>query len=407
MTIRKTETIDLHNFFTIEIDDEHTILKFKKGSEKLMIYDPGLAHTAICISDISKIDPCNGKLSYRGINVEDKIHEDYVDVAYEIIFGNLENKKLEFKEAVRNHFILFPEQKALIDAIPSGTHPMDILSIATIGLSGIEKKYLNDFSDIIEKTAFIIAQVAITVAYLYTKLQKTSFVKTPLEMPYAERILYQMHGGKQLDHLQKLGKILNTIMILHAEHGQNCSAATVRNIASSRGSIYTAVSAGMSAFNGIIHGGASQLVSAMYEELLENDLDIDDYVSKKIERKELLMGFGQRTYNRIKNCWDPRVEIMYQILTDESFNYPEIENYKNIAIKLIDRVVNDRFFKERNLTPNPDLFNCIFYKLFGVPKEMNTMMLALGRIAGWLANFVEHAQHKYPLTRPCDLYKIS
>ncbi len=159
----------------------------------------------------------------------------------------------------------------------------------------------------------------------------------------------------------------------------------------------------MAAFNGMIHGGASQFVSAMYEELLGSGLNVDAYVDKKIASKTLLMGFGQRTYNRILNCWDPRVEKMYAILTDESFDFPEIAAYREAAIKLIERVSNDEFFKKRNLTPNPDLFNCIFYKLFGAPREMNTCMLALGRIAGWIANFIEHSKDGYPLTRPCDM----
>lgn len=214
-----------------------------------------------------------------------------------------------------------------------------------------------------------------------------------------------MHSGNHPERLKKLGKILNTIMILHAEHGQNCSSATVRNIASSRGSIYTGVASGMAAFNGAIHGGASQFVSSMYEELLDKGLDIDLFVDKKIANKELLMGFGQRTYNRIENCWDPRVEEMHRILTDESFDFPEVSQYRDIALKLIDRVSHDPFYIQRNLTPNPDLFNCIFYKLFGVPKEMNTTMLALSRIVGWVANFVEHTLDNYPLTRPCDMMK--
>ncbi len=268
----------------------------------------------------------------------------------------------------------------------------------------LKKKYLIDSTDIAERAGFITAQVAISVAYIYKRINNISWTDQLFSTTsYSERILFQMHSGHNPERLKKLGKILNTIMILHAEHGQNCSAATVRNIASAQGSLYTGVAAGMAAFNGSIHGGASQFVSAMYEELLEGGLDVNSYIDGKIARKELLMGFGQRTYNRIANCWDPRVETMHRILTDESFDFPEVAKYKNIALQLIDRVVNDPFFKARNLTPNPDLFNCIFYKLFGAPREMNTMMLALGRVVGWIANFVEHTQDRYPLTRPCDM----
>lgn len=392
--------ISVNDLFSAEMDGEYTILHFKKQADKLIIYDPGLYHTATCKSQLCEIDKADGKLYYRGVNVQEKIEEDFLDVAYEIIFGEVDEKKEGFLRSVDSSFQLFPEQKALIDAIPRSSHPMDVLSIATIALGGLENKYLKDPSDMAEKAGYLIAQVAITVSYFYAR---GAWVKSPNEIPYSEKILFQMHKDWKPDYLKRLGKILNTIMILHAEHGQSCSAATVRNVASARGSLYAGVASGMAAFNGSLHGGASQFVSTMYEELLESGLDVDSYVDRKIKNKELLMGFGQRTYNQIKDCWDPRVETMHRILTDESFDFPEIKKYKEAAIKLIDRVINDEFFKNRNLTPNPDLYNCIFYKLFGVPKEMNTVMLALGRITGWIANFKEHTEERYPLTRPCDL----
>lgn len=397
--------IDLSEYFTIETDGEYTILHFKKTANKLIIYDPGLYHTAVCKSEVCRIDPLDGKLYYRGISVEDRVEEDFLDVAYHIIFGPDNEKRSHFKNSVYCYFRLLPEQKAVLDAVPSSTHPMDRLGMATIALGGIEKQYLSNPTDPIEKAAFVIAQTAISVSYIYTKIQNQPWYGQQGILPYGELILTQMHGEKDPHRTKKLGKILNTIMILHAEHGLNCSAATVRNVASARGSLYAGIASGMAAFNGIIHGGASQLVSEMYEELLKSGLDVDRYVDEKIARKELLMGFGQRTYNRIHGCWDPRVETMYKILSDPAFDFPEVKEYKNAAIKLIKRIENDEFFTARNLTPNPDLFNCIFYKLFGVPKEMNTVMLALGRIVGWLSNFHEHAADRYPLTRPCDLDK--
>lgn len=397
--------VNLDDLFSVGAEGEYTVLHLKEAVNKLMIYDPGLYHTAICKSALCKIDKSDGKLYYRGKSVETLLGSDFLDVAYFIIFGEEDERRAGFKKAVRDHFHLLKEQKDLMDVIPLETHPMDVLGMVVIGLGGIENAYLKNPQDIVEKAGFLIAQVAITVSYRYTKTQSYEWVEPQDDCSYSEKILYQMHAGKNQGRIHKLGKILNTIMILHAEHGQNCSAATVRSVASARSSIYTAVASGMAAFNGMIHGGASQFVSAMYEELLESGLDVDTYVDKKIESKTLLMGFGQRTYNRILNCWDPRVEKMYQILTDELFDFPEIARYRDAAIKLIERVSNDEFFKKRNLTPNPDLFNCIFYRLFGAPREMNTCMLALGRITGWIANYVEHSKDGYPLTRPCDMTK--
>jgi len=403
----KTEImpLDLNDVFSLQPDGNYVILEFKQPHNNLIIYDPGLYHTAICKSALCRIDKGDGKLYYRGVSAEEKIHEDFLDVAFEIIFNTTDEDRKRFRVSAETHFVLYDEQRALLDALPLNAHPMDVLGIATTALKSIENKYLDNPEDLLEKAAFMIASVAVTVSYWYTRLNNYPWISSKLERPYAEQILFQMHAGKDPKRLKKLGKILNMIMILHAEHGQNCSAATVRSIASAKGSIYSGVAGGMAAFNGAIHGGASQFVSAMYEELLVGDVTIDRYVSDKVAKKELLMGFGQRTYNRILGCWDPRVEKMYQTLIDPEFDFPEVADYKKIAIELIQRVIKDPFFKARNLTPNPDLFNCIFYKLFGVPREMNTVMLGLGRISGWVANFIEHAADDIPLTRPCDIEK--
>ncbi|MCH9610401.1 MAG: Citrate synthase 1 [Chlamydiales bacterium] len=385
----------MNDIFSIDQEGDYTLLRHKKPAQKLLVYDPGLYHTAICESHLCHIDTFDGKLYYRGEAVETKIEQDYLDVAYELIFGEVDEKKERFLAAAK--FELLDEQRALLDVIPRSTHPMDVLAMAVTNLGGLEHKYLADPADLAEKAGFLISQVAVTVAYRYAG----EYWEVDSSLPYAEQILRHMHRDKK--RVEELGRILNTIMILHAEHGQNCSAVTVRCVASARGSLYTGVASGMASFNGVIHGGASQFVSAMYEELIESGLDVDSYVNRKLEKRELLMGFGQRTYNRIEGCWDPRVETMHRILTDDSFDFPEVKAYRDAAIALIERVKEEPFFKERNLTPNPDLFNCIFYKLFEAPRQMNTTMLALGRIAGWIANFVEHTEKRYPLTRPGDI----
>ncbi len=400
----KTKTqIDLNEMFRLKEAGVFTILEYKDPKSKFVVYDPGLAHTATCKSELCKIDKTDGKLYYRGVSAVERTNDDFLDVAFDIIFNGSQKEREAFKGFIREHFRLYDEQKELLDVLPMSTHPMDVLSIASTALGGIEKKYLNDTQNPLEIAALLVAQVSVTIAYRFNKMEGTEWISPNFDLSYAEMVLNQMHSGKNPERCHKLGKVLNKIMILHAEHGQNCSAVTVRDIASARGSIYTGVAGGMSAFNGTLHGGASQFVSAMYEELLASGLDVNTYVQNKIDKGELVMGFGQRTYNRIPGCWDPRVETMYATLMDPEFDFPEIDGYKRAAEALIKRVVDDPFFKKRNLTPNPDLFNCIFYKLFGVPREMNTVMLALGRISGWVANFMEHTRHGYPLSRPCDL----
>lgn len=278
-------------------------------------------------------------------------------------------KKTAFKGFVSDYFRLLEEQKVVIDAIPFTTHPMDLLAIATIALGGIQHKYLKNGSDIVEQVGFLIAQVAITVVYRYVTIHQLVWEEVQYDVSYAEKIFFQMHAGKDRNHLKKLANVFNTILILHAEHGQNCSATTVRSVASARSNIYTAVASGMAAFNGSIHGGASQLVSIMYEELLESGLDVDSYVDKKIENKNLLMGFGQRTYNRIPNCWDPRVEKMYQILIDPLFDFPEVTKHRDMAVQLIERVSKDAFFKNEISLQIPISLTAFFTPSLGCQKR--------------------------------------
>jgi len=403
MNVKKD--IDLNAVFSMREEGNFTVLEYKNPKDKFIVYDPGLAHTAICKSELCKIDKIDGMLSYRGVPAVDRLDDDFLDVAFAIIFNGNADECERFKGYVFEHFKLLDEQKALLDTLPMSTHPMDVLSIATTALGGIERKYVSDPADLYEIAAFTVAQVAVTIAYRFNKMQGTDWIAPDRSLLYAQMVLMQMHGGKDREAVEKLGLLLNKIMILHAEHGQNCSAVTVRDIASAHSSIYSGIAGGMSAFNGLIHGGASQFVSAMYEELIASDFDVDAYVNRKMEKKEPLIGFGHRIYNRIPGCWDSRVKAMHAMLTDPSFDFPQVENYKKAALALLDRVIDDPFFKKRNLTPNPDLFNCIFFKLFGVPREMNTVMLGLGRISGWLANFIEHTKHGYPLSRAADLNK--
>lgn len=399
------EQIDFLEIFNIKQQDGQTVLEFKKILSNFVIFDPGLYHTAICKSTISKVDKKDGRLSYRGTPVEEKIYADYLDVAFEIIFGihcDLAQKKY-FKNSVFNFFKLYPEMQLLLENISRDIHPMHFLSMGVISLSAIESKYLKNPNDPIEKAAFLIAQVGIIVSYYVNKLNNQGWQEKKAVNSYAYQILTHMQKIEDSHRLKKLAEFLNTVLILHCEHGQNCSAATVRNIASAKADLYSAVSCGIAAFNGKLHGGASEYVSQMYDYLLSSGEDVNEYIDKKIAQKEPVMGFGQRTYNRIYNCWDPRVETMYNILYNKEFNFVEVEEYKNLASKLMNRILNDEYYKKRNITPNPDLFNCIFYKLFGVPSQMNATMIALGRVAGWIANYFEHLEHRYPLTRPCDL----
>jgi citrate synthase len=398
--------LDFEKIFEVIKKENFILLKFKHLDKRLIIYDPGFYHTAHCWSRISKIDINNGKLYYRGISVDSLTESTFLSVAHNLIYPNCTEERESFYNYIKNHFKIYEPLKLLLDKIPLNIHPMEFLQIGIIALSALENSLLEDSKNFLEKTAFLIAQTSVISSYYLSKVKSFDFKITDPkgDFDFAESVIRVMRPDLSDEKNKKFAKILNTILIFHSEHGQNCSAATVRNIASAKTNIYNAIACGIAAFNGRLHGGASQAVSEMYDDIIDNNLDIDKYVDEKIKNKTPLMGFGQRTYNKILNCWDPRVENMLRILNDKSNNFPEIEKYKEIASKLIYRVTNDEYFISRNITPNPDLFNCIFYKLFGVPNQMNPMMIVLGRVSGWIANYKEHIDDNLPLARPCDIH---
>ncbi len=389
------------------IEDGSRIFEFKNPNEKLIIYDPGLIHTAICKTSISRIDLDNGRFYYRGYPVTEWVKRDFLDIALLLLNEKLcgTEEKHVFYDSIDKYFVLYPEIQSTLDTLPENIHPTDYLSVGFLSLGALSSKCLGPKSNPLEEAAFMIAQGAIITAYYYVSHSHGHWEEPLTKGSYAFRIAKCMHPLEDDTRIEKLAKILNVMMILHAEHGQNCSTAVVRLVESAHGPLYNAISSGIAAFKGFLHGGASQFVSEMYDEILTNNYDIDAYIDKKIANKEPLLGFGQRTYNRILNGLDPRVETMRKILFADDFDFPEVEPYKQIALKMIDRVSNDPYFKKRNITANPDLFNCILFKLFKVPSAMNPVMICLGRVMGWTANYYEQKRDSKLLIRPCDLQK--
>ncbi len=238
----------------------------------------------------------------------------------------------------------------------------------------------------------------VIATYYYLKKNEQTWKKEAITGPLSQQILYQM-SSKENCQLKQLAEILNKLLILHAEHEQNCSTFTVRTVASSGGDVYSSVAAGIAAFKGKLHGGASQSVSEMYQELLEYQLEVKDYIKDKVRKKQRIMGLGHRIYR----CWDPRAKIMFDMLSSECINRSAAVCYKRLATSIIKHISEDEFFVKREIYPNPDLFNCIFYKLIGVPSSMNTVMLSISRIAGWLAHYHESIKENSPLIRPRQL----
>lgn len=405
--MREFIDMKISEVFDVQENMGRKVLIPKNEPRDYFIFDKGLRRTAICKSKICHVDMRNGKFFIRGVETILSKDVDFIDFAFHIIFGSNRHSDsfLAFKYSVKKFFRVFPETKLLASAVPVGIHPMDNLSIGILSLSVLAKKYLGESPSREELAGFIISQTSIIAGVQFRVLSENTVNGAVIDYDnanFTEKLIRLFHPQKDNKKIEQLAKILNTILILHCEHGMNCSAVSVRNVASAGSNIFSSISAGIAAFKGNLHGGASQKVSEMYDEIISLKISAEKYVTQKIENGIPIMGFGQRTYNQIKGCWDPRVLTMKNMLDSDEYDYSSVETYRILCHDLIQISLSNEFFVKRNLTPNPDLFNCIFYKIFEVPNSMNSVMISLGRVDGWIANYFEHQDKKYPIMRPCD-----
>ena len=379
-------------------DGDHRVFEVKKDETNALIYDPGLMHIATCRSGISKVDGNRGKLYYRNESIEDIIKDsDYLDVVLKLMVGKFDDDRIKnFKSGILNYFILYPEMESVLTRLSTDIHPMNYLSIGINVASQLESKYLEKTGSGFEKYSFILAQLFVVASYYYTRIVNLKWDHENNSESISSRFISTTHKDINDTVHKELSDVLNKMLILHAEHGQNCSTMTVRAIASAGGDLYAAITGGIAAFKGGLHGGASQNVGEMYQELITRKYDVNKYVDKKIKNRERLMGFGHRVYK----TWDPRAKIMFKLIEGDDYDFSAVEKYRELAIQLVSRVSTDEFFTQRHIYPNPDLLNNIFYKMLGVPSNMNTVMLSLSRISGWMAHYVEQVTDKLPIMRP-------
>jgi len=390
----------LTDIFNITTNGTHQVLEFKKGINNVIVFDPGANHSSFCKSSISRIDGKTGQLFYGNTPIEEKITEtNFEALAFQLITQSDNNPsgELQFAKGMHRYFVLDAEIQAVLQHLPASIHPMDFLLIGVTALSGIEEKYLPGNEDPLVQAQFIISQLFVIAAYYYQLQNNMAWNNTTSDQPVYHRFLQQVSPEKADLH----APFLNIVLMLHAEHGQNCSTATVRNIASAGGDIYTAIASGIAAFKGRLHGGASQYVSQMYNEIIQRGISASDFIVEKMSRREVIYGFGHRIY---KN-WDPRARIMYNMLKSDDPVYAPVDILRKLAFELTDHVSNDTYFSSRFIFPNPDLFNNVFYTLFGMPSSMNTVMLSLCRVAGWIAHYYENLSDRLPIIRPQELYK--
>jgi citrate synthase len=372
--------------------------------------DIGFVNTASCTSAITYIDGDEGILRYRGYPIEQLAEKSsFLEVSYLLIYGELptQDQLAEFDQRIRRHTLLHEDLKAFFTGFPRDAHPMPVLSSAVSALSTFYQDSLDPFDkeQVEISTVRLMAKLPTIAAYAYKKSVGQPFLYPDNSLSLTENFLRMTFGfpAEPYDLDPDLVKALDLLLILHADHEQNCSTSTVRLVGSSQANLFASISAGINALFGPLHGGANQSVLEMLEGIKAEGGDVDTFV-RKVKNKEdgvKLMGFGHRVY---KN-YDPRAAIVkdtaHKILNKGGANDELLE----IALKLEQTALEDDYFVERRLYPNVDFYTGLIYKSMGFPTRMFTVLFALGRLPGWIAQWremIEDPQTK--IGRPRQVY---
>lgn len=376
----------------------------------MVTLDKGFGNTAEGHSTVSYIDGESGILRYRGYSIEQLAESaSFLEVAYLLQYGELPNKaELEsYVEAVTRHTLLREDVKHLFEAFPNTAHPMQILASATSALA----TYYPDALDPLDAEAVdissrrLIAKTPTMIAWSYKYSVHQPYVYPDNDLDYSSNFLKMMFSVPAEDYSPDpvLTNALNMLLILHADHGQNCSASAVRLVGSGHANIFSSVAAGIHALSGPLHGGANQAVLEMLEAIYASGDDIDTVVKRAKDKNDpfRLMGFGHRVY---KN-FDPRARIIKKAAEDVLDALGVDDPLLDIALRLEEVALSDEYFVERNLYPNVDFYSGIIYRAMGFPTDMFTVLFALGRLPGWLAQWRELATDPSTrIFRPRQLY---
>jgi len=371
--------------------------------------DPGYGNTGACLSDITFIDGEAGILRYRGFPIEQVVlNTNFTDLSHLLIYGDQENEDnlIKFKKSLRKHAVIHEDMKRFFDGFPPNAHPMAILSSMVTALSSYYQDDDENKEEIIDiNIVRLLAQVKTIAAYSYRKSHGLPFIYPEPELGYVENFLHMMFADSQEDHHsdQIIVEALNLLLILHADHEQNCSTSTVRMVGSSHANIYATISAGISALWGPLHGGANQAVIEMLKTIHKDGGDYKKYIDLAKDKNSSfrLMGFGHRVY---KN-YDPRARVIKK-MTEKVLNKLNIQDpLLDIAKELESIALSDDYFVKRGLYPNVDFYSGIIYRALGFPTNMFTVMFALGRLPGWIAHWREMILNpKNRINRPRQVY---
>lgn len=409
---------------TLEINGEKFEFPLVKGTENevaidikalrgatngIITIDPGYKNTGSCESAITFLDGEKGILRYRGYSIEELAEKaDFLEVAYLLIFGELPTQEQldKFHSDIKSHSVVSEDVKKILDAFPISAHPMGVLSSLTSALTAFNPSSVDINSEEAMYNAIvrILGKFPVLVAWTMRKKHGLPLEYGDDNLGYVENVLKMMFKSPNKDYEQNdiLVNALDKLLILHADHEQNCSTSTVRITGSSHAGLFVSLAAGISALWGPLHGGANQAVLEMLEAIKEDGGDTKKYMAKAKDKNDpfRLMGFGHRVY---KN-FDPRAKII-KVAADEVLGDLGVEDpILDIAKGLEKEALEDQYFVDRKLYPNVDFYSGIIYRAMGIPVEMFTVMFALGRLPGWIAQWREMRMRKEPIGRPRQLY---
>ena len=411
----KTATLELDGKkyeFAVIVGTENEVaieVETLRGATGAITIDPGYKNTGSCKSEITFLDGEEGILRYRGYSIEELAEKaDFLEVSFLLIFGELPTKaELEkFENDIRKYTLVNEEMKNIIDGFPKTAHPMGVLSALTSALTAFNPKAVNphDEKEMYDAVCKTMAKFLVIATWTYRKsmgLPLNNYDNTKGYVENFMRLMFEI-PTEPYKFDKKVIDALDKLFILHADHEQNCSTSTVRIVGSSHAGLFASISAGVSALWGPLHGGANQAVLEMLEEIHKNGGDVAKYVLKAKDKDDSfrLMGFGHRVY---KN-FDPRATIIKKAANDVLDALGVEDPLLDIARELEKVALEDEYFKARNLYPNVDFYSGIIYRAMGIPVGMFTVLFAIGRLPGWIAQWKEMRLNKEPIGRPRQVY---
>ena len=376
----------------------------------LITLDRGFKNTGSTSSSITFLDGERGILRYRGYSIEDLAqHSSFLEVSYLLIYGQLPNinELNNFQSEITNHTLVAEDVRSILDGFPPRAHPMGVLCSLVSSLTAFYPKSLdpNRSSEEINGTIIrTIAKLPTLAAWSYKNRVRQPIIYPRNDLDYSSNFLHMMFALPTINYNVNpiVANALDKLLILHADHEQNCSASTVRIVGSSHASLYASISAGINALWGPLHGGANQAVIEMLEQIRNDEGNVKKYVQKAKDKSDpfRLMGFGHRVYK----SFDPRARIIKKTCDEVLEQLGVTDPVLDVAKDLEEIALKDQYFIDRSLYPNVDFYSGIIYRALGIPTDMFTVMFALGRIPGWIAQWKESREQNEPIGRPRQIY---